>query len=711
MNTKILFSVPALFAAAALGPAAWAANQVLLRNLDIGDSGNARAVATDSSGNIFTASIMTDPSGLPWVRVIKTGSQGTPLAKFDFPAGIGKFASTGPAAVASDAQGNLVIAGNVDSSYGAAGAAGFPLVKPLFPAATAGGAFVMKLDSQLQGVLFSTFLSASSFAAALALDPAGNIYVAGTTGGSDFPVTPGAFQTQPPHGASYAFLTEIAPNGDRLLYSTYFGGNDVSCIGGSVCMGVTASTEALAMAIGPSGAVAIAGETTASDLPVTAGVMNSGCACSNLVATGFLAEFSPGSPLELAWSTFVNLGDEVPAGAPFRNPVNAVAFDAAGDAIIGGIAAKGLPTTPGVLQSTFAEIQGGFVGKVTNSGTKLAWVTGFGDGYVAALAIDPQGQIVITGISDPAQLPAIPGAPVLGPSYVARLSSDATALRELYAGPAYSTGAGLALTSAGSFVSLGSSGALWIETTASGPSLLAMSNAASGPVSGLVAPMELISIYGIGIGPQAALENQPQSGVYGPVYGSSLGGYQVLFGGVAAPLLYAGPTQINAVVPGAVANGDYTQMQVVTPSGTIGGPTLAVRQSEPYIFRNSLTGLAAALNQDGSINSPQNPAAAGEVVTIFASGGGTYPWPDGLVVGGSEVRDAPLPVSVLAGTVGGGVSSLEIPYAGDAPGDVAGVMQVNFRLPESFPGVAGTFQFALQAGGTLGGQASVAVSQ
>jgi len=149
----------------------------------------------------------------------------------------------------------------------------------------------------------------------------------------------------------------------------------------------------------------------------------------------------------------------------------------------------------------------------------------------------------------------------------------------------------------------------------------------------------------------------------------------------------------------------------VTPSGTIGGPTLAVRQSEPYIFRNSLTGLAAALNQDGSINSPQNPAAAGEVVTIFASGGGTYPWPDGLVVGGSEVRDAPLPVSVLAGTVGGGVSSLEIPYAGDAPGDVAGVMQVNFRLPESFPGVAGTFQFALQAGGTLGGQASVAVSQ
>jgi uncharacterized protein (TIGR03437 family) len=153
-------------------------------------------------------------------------------------------------------------------------------------------------------------------------------------------------------------------------------------------------------------------------------------------------------------------------------------------------------------------------------------------------------------------------------------------------------------------------------------------------------------------------------------------------------------------------------MQIVTPSGTIDGPTLAVRQAEPYIFQNSLTGLAAALNQDGSINSPQNPATAGEVVTIFATGGGTYPWPDGLVISDYQFLAAILPVSVLVELANGGTASLEVLYAGDAPGDVAGVMQVNFRLPESFPTVGSTsFTFALQVGGKLGGQGLVAISQ
>ena len=621
---KLPLAIFILFLATALSRTASAANQVLLRYLDLGDSGTAKVLAADNSGNIFTVSTTSDQSGLSWVRVIKTDSQGTPLARFDFPARSLSFLSGGPAAAATDAQGNLVIVGSVGATYsnGALVTADFPLVKPLFPTVIAGGAFVMKLDSQLQGILFSTFISAGSSANALALDSAGDIYVAGSDAG-DLPVTAGAFQTKPSTGLA-AFLSEISPNGDHFLYSTYFGGDSAICASGvDTCQTthVFAQTSAYALAIGPSGAVAIAGETTATDLPVTAGVVGSFCRCSNLAASGFIAVFSPGAPQTLAWSTYVNQA-QGPVSYQPNLTINALAFDPAGNVVAGGVAGQMLGTTPGVLQPrlTTSGWAGGFAAKVNASGTAFIWSTYFGgflagsSGGVSSLAVDSKGAVVITGFADPSSLPPFSGTPPLGTSYVARISSDATALQELYVGPANSAGAGLVLTPAGSFVSLGKSGALWIETTASGPSLLATANAASGPVSGLVAPAELISIYGIGIGPPNALQGQISAGRYT----SSLGGYQVLFDGVAAPLLYAGPTQINAVVPQAVAYGDYTQMQIVTPSGTIAGPTLAVRQSEPYIFQNSLTGLAAALNQDGSVNSPQNPAKAGEIVTIFA---------------------------------------------------------------------------------------------
>jgi len=265
------------------------------------------------------------------------------------------------------------------------------------------------------------------------------------------------------------------------------------------------------------------------------------------------------------------------------------------------------------------------------------------------------------------------------------------------------------------------SGAIWIETAASGPSLLATASAASGPVSGLVAPAEIVSLYGIGIGPSDAVQGQ----INGGEYSSSLAGYQVLFGGVPAPLLYAGPTQINAVVPQSVSSNDYSQMQLVTPFGNVAGPTLAVRVATPYIFqyalatplRDGTTSLAAALNQDGSINSVQNPAKTGQIVTIFASGGGGFgdPLPDGAVVmsGDPDLRFALLPVSVLSDPMGlGPGTSLDVVYAGSAPQEVYGVMQINFRLPEAFPDTSSlTYRVALQIGGTIGGSASIAVGQ
>jgi uncharacterized protein (TIGR03437 family) len=704
---------------ASLATVAWPANQVLLRNVDIGDQGSAQVLAADAAGNLFIVSTFVDSSEHTTMRVSKTDPGGAALASIDIPlasANLQAALGYGPAAAAVDPQGNIVIVGTT-APVGSQPVL-LPVVNPLFPSAAAGG-FVIKLDAQLHGVLFSTFIPGSS-ASAVAIDPAGNIYITGGAG-PGLPLTVDAFETTQPAQApglssgpyaAFAFLSEISPNGGQLLYSTYFGSNSVYCQGGSVCQGVVAETVAYSLAIAPSGAVAIAGASTSNGLPVTPGVLGS-AGGSNLISEGFIAEFSAVPSLKLAWATYVPLGYNPPilVGAQYYL-IDTMGFDSAGNIVVAGLAGPGISTSGAVQPQLVGSYFGGFVAKVNASGASVLWSTYFGgENGVSHLAVEAQGSVAITGsTTSPSSLPPFPGVPLLGPVYAARLSGDAAAVLELYDGPAGSAGAGLTLTPGGSFVSLGPSGSLWFDTAASGPSLLGIANSASASVSGLVAPMELISLYGIGIGPPSALPGDSPSGSYT----SSLGGYQVLFDGVAAPILYAGPTQINAVVPQAGAYGEQAHVQLVTPSGTVDGPALAVRQALPCIFQSSATGLAAALNQDGSINSSQNPARPGEIVTIFASGGGTYPWPDGLVVG--QFAEAVLPVSVLTPLTGvngyaGNYASLEVLYAGDAPGDVAGVMQVNFRLPQTVRAVlpAAVLPVTLQVGATLGGQAALAV--
>jgi uncharacterized protein (TIGR03437 family) len=113
--------------------------------------------------------------------------------------------------------------------------------------------------------------------------------------------------------------------------------------------------------------------------------------------------------------------------------------------------------------------------------------------------------------------------------------------------------------------------------------------------------------------------------------------------------------------------------------------------------------LAAALNQDGSINSPSNPARPGSVVTLFASGGGAnYSFADGAIVP-MGIYDA------LATVWAGGSRSFEVVFAGDAPGLVAGIMQINFRLPDALP-PGGTLNFTVEIGGVSTGQNQIAVT-
>ncbi len=200
-------------------------------------------------------------------------------------------------------------------------------------------------------------------------------------------------------------------------------------------------------------------------------------------------------------------------------------------------------------------------------------------------------------------------------------------------------------------------------------------------LAGSLAPGEIITLIGDGIGPAFAV--QPLSSPSGTI----LGGTSVLFDGTPAPLLYAGQNQINAIVPYQVAGQAVTQMQVSSAGSVIAGFSVSVVASSPAIFTldASGTGQGAMLNEDSTMNSPSNPAKRGSIVVIFATGAGQTnpPGVDGQVVGVA----APLPNLPVTVSVGG--INCAILYAGGAPGLISGVLQVNCQVGESVtPGYA-----------------------
>jgi uncharacterized protein (TIGR03437 family) len=207
------------------------------------------------------------------------------------------------------------------------------------------------------------------------------------------------------------------------------------------------------------------------------------------------------------------------------------------------------------------------------------------------------------------------------------------------------------------------------------PAITAVS-AASGTVSAVSAG-EIVVIYGANLGPSTLIRLQ----VSGGKVATSLAGTQVLFDGIAAPLIYTSSKQVSAVVPyGIVAPRLSTLVQVRYNAQLTAPVRITVAESQPALFTVDQSGKnsAAALNQDGSVNSPSNPAASGQVIVLYATGeGATSPAGVDGQVAASVYPKPVLPVSVR---IGG--RSAVVQYAGAAPGLVAGVMQINAVIPD-----------------------------
>ena len=190
-----------------------------------------------------------------------------------------------------------------------------------------------------------------------------------------------------------------------------------------------------------------------------------------------------------------------------------------------------------------------------------------------------------------------------------------------------------------------------------------------------VAPAQLITLFGEGIGPS---DLQVFSTVGGAV-SSYLGDTQVLFDGVPAPLLAVVFGQINAIVPNSVAGKKSVEMQVLYRGEMSESILVPAQAALPSLFTldGSGKGQGAILNGNGTLNLHTNPARRGTIVTLFGTGGGLTITPpaDGSVVSGNGLALAEN-VTVEIGGV-----PADILWAGNPPGVVYGVLQINLRLP------------------------------
>jgi uncharacterized protein (TIGR03437 family) len=224
------------------------------------------------------------------------------------------------------------------------------------------------------------------------------------------------------------------------------------------------------------------------------------------------------------------------------------------------------------------------------------------------------------------------------------------------------------------------------------PQITTVVNAASSQ-PGAIAPGEIVTLYGSALGPATPAGMFVNSA---GLVNRALAGSRVLFDGIAAPVLYVSPTQINVVAPWTLAGRTSTNLQVEFGGIPSTAFALAVIAVSPAIFPGAVVNSA-----DGSLN-PAVPVARGGYLTLYATGGG---------VTGVPVFDGQF--SNTLGTVVAGVTAqiggidAPVTYAGDAPGLVSGTLQVNVQTPLNAPTGATTLR--LIVGGVAAPDVRIAV--
>jgi hypothetical protein len=255
-----------------------------------------------------------------------------------------------------------------------------------------------KFDPSGSKLVWATWLGGltDDIPTGIAVDPAGNVYVAGTTRSPVFPTTPGAFDRK--NQKSEAFVVKFDPSGSRLLYSTFLGGADDDVIHG--------------LALDQDGKVYVAGFTASTDFPTTPGALTRSRRDKHY-ADAFVTQLD-GSGSRLLYSTLL--------GGNAYDSVASIAIDRAGNAYVAGeTESTNFPTTRGAPQrrcATCSPAKGGytpdvFLAKLDPSGSRLRYGTFLGGGSVDRsfdLAVDRVGNAYVAGSTASLNFPTTRGA-------------------------------------------------------------------------------------------------------------------------------------------------------------------------------------------------------------------------------------------------------------------------------------------------------------
>jgi uncharacterized protein (TIGR03437 family) len=594
-------------------------------------------------------------------------------------------------AIALDRTGNIYVTGFTASPD-------FPVTDGAVRATLGGtyNAIVVKISADGQQLLYSTYLGGSGHdsARALAIDQGDNVYVTGYTDSPDFPVTHDALQaklSQTCHGNSKtgdAFISELASRDGALLYSTYLGG---SC-----------ADLGTAIAVDNNGSIYIAGITSSADFPVTDGAITGRYSGGN--NTGFLAKLIRGGRTS-AYATFLGTG--------WGDVAQSLAVDSHNNVYVAG-SSFGLEQ-PGPALGSAAYTVAGFPGQLGTGGPafvlkldqagKKIFATSIGKCMTTAtsLAVDGNDNVWLTGSTGIAPQateayqnnciePTVPTihpfqALELGWGFIAEISSDGNTV--LFSSLADQLTA-VSLDPNGNAFAVGHSlnanrtqwaSPMLLKINAGVLSLVTLEAPQSAAITlhrwglfrpAVVAPGALVILTGTGLGPAQQVFGSVTSE---QMLTTTVAGTIVRFDGVPAPLISVQSERVVCLAPFELAGNTTSVVQVERAGSLSNAVTIPITPTAVEVL--------AVVNQDGTPNSPQMPAAPGSILTLYVSGLGAVdpPAPDGAINGGAS----PAPKATIAVRINSWLPG-EIVYYGPAPGQPAGISQINFKIPETIPG-------------------------
>lgn len=700
-------------------------------------SDDVRSLAVDSTGAVYvtgrtdsTDFVNTNRENLPArgggdAFVTKLNPSGSAIV---YSLLLGGFALDVGNGIAVDSTGSAYVVGESRSEN-------FPTTAGAFQTARRGGsdAFIARIRPDGSGLVYSTYFGgeAQEAANAVAVDATGNAFLTGQTFSSQLPVTSLAYQRSPSLTPD-AFVTKLNPQGSSLFYSTYLGGDNedtgltiaVNRLGEAYVGGQTnsanfplrndgpllatpfaggydgfltkmnfgATVAAFSTHIGGAGndslnGIAIdtaggiwgAGSTASSNFPATAGVIASRLSGAS---DGFVVRYAEITVRITPAIISLGAGESQQFSADVSNTSNTAVrwgiFPA-----LGTISTTGLYTAPASFTGTPT---------VTVSAISVADGTKIGE---AIITLVQRVQISVTPTSvtllanQTQQFTAIvQGSTNRAVTWtITPESGEIDRATGLYRAPGVIFAPATVTVRAASVAdSQRVATAIITLSPPVGPSVPQISiegvtNAASfrsATDQGGVSPGQLVTFFGRDMGPvQLTRLRLDGDGLVA----NSLAGTRVLFDGIAAPMIYTSATQLAAVVPYGIEGRATTQVQVEYEGRRSNTIALPVINAAPALFTadSSGRGQGAILNQDGSVNAPTNQADRGSVVVLYLTGeGATNPTGVDGKPNASPAPQPKLPVSVSIGGI-----DAPILYAGGAPGLVAGVMQINVRIPQS----------------------------